>query len=222
MDRTRFEVLTAVMAAAGAGDSAAVFRLYDEFGGLLAVLLRKELRRQGVRRIDEEDLDGLVLDTCVVLFDIAPAWDPRHGVPPWTWARARMVELVRSWTGTHAEPFDDAVDETIPTPGIAGSTGELAEPAVEEVLRLLAAEREDCRVLAEALALLPDRSRAILLEVRLQACMGDPSPSQTVASDHGLRPDHVRQLAKRARDRLRALAATEPRFAALADMALVA
>ena len=90
------------------------------------------------------------------------------------------------------------------------------------MLAALAGARDDCRLLVEALDRLPARSRAILLELRLQACLGDPSPSHTVADDHGLRPDHVRQLAKRARERLRALAAADPRFAVLADMALVA
>ena len=66
------------------------------------------------------------------------------------------------------------------------------------------------------------RDAQILLEVRLQATSGDPSPAVTVGAEHGMRPDAVRQVTRRMRARLRDLADADERFEALAGLALVA
>lgn len=223
MEQERFQVLEDVMAAAAEGDSAAVFRLYEEFGGALSAALRRHLRHFGVSRIDRADLDGLVLDAAVALFDCARSWRPESGTPPWVWARARLADIAARWIGAHADRWTEEVEETLVDDWrVAPAPGPAAEPPPAAVLAALAAGRSDVQLVAEALDRLPARTRAILLEVRLQAALGDPSPAVTVAGDHGLRPDHVRQLAKRGRDRLRDLAATEPRFAVLAGLPLVA
>src|SRR5437763_863440 len=50
------------MGAMAAQDRAAIFMLYNEFGAPIAAIMRRELRRMGVERVDADALDGLVID----------------------------------------------------------------------------------------------------------------------------------------------------------------
>jgi hypothetical protein len=84
VETERFERLVVVMAAMAAGDKAAVFSLYREFSGQLAAFMGRELRRLGVDHAGAEDLDGMVIDACFVLFYCGAAWKPEGGALPWT------------------------------------------------------------------------------------------------------------------------------------------
>jgi hypothetical protein len=215
VEKQRFESLVEVMARMAGGDRAAVFTLYLEFGDHIAALLRRELRRVGVDHVDPDELDGLVKDACFALEKSAGAWDPEGGALPWNWAVKRLAAIARGWVGQHADAIDDhdvEAAEQLRAPGL--------EPEGLEVLEQLAPCHDGCSLMGEAFDHLDvtRRDRAILLEVKLQAAAGDPSPSVTVARHYALKPDAVRQIVKRTLDRLRDLAACEPRFAGLAEL----
>ncbi|CAN5722272.1 hypothetical protein BH10ACT1_BH10ACT1_29720 [soil metagenome] len=67
-----------------------------------------------------------------------------------------------------------------------------------------------------------DRDQVVFLETAIQASMGDRSPAATVARLLGLTPEAVRQQHRRVRLRLQRLAEDDPRFAGLAELAVVA
>ncbi|HET7487019.1 MAG TPA: hypothetical protein VFJ85_03765 [Acidimicrobiales bacterium] len=200
-----------------AGDMAAVFLLVAEFGDQIAMVLRRHLRDLGVADPRPDDLQGLVVDAGLALQERAGAWRADGGALPWTWADRRLRALASAHVGVRAGelPPDVAGPEAGPAPPV--------EADEVEVLHALARERPDCRLLLQALdSVASPRNQSILLSVKVQAALGDPSPSVTVARQHGLRPDAVRQVVKRALDKLRGLAAGDDRFAPLADLALLA
>ena len=173
-------------------------------------------------KLPAEDLDGLVIDACLEVASVARSWDPGKGAAPWTWALRRLIRLASDYVGFHADPLP--ADLVYRPDGSAGeglsSTDDTEAVAVLERLAVL---RRDCRQLLDALARVSTpRNRDILLEVRLQASLGDPAPAVTVGRSFGLRPEAVRQVVKRTRDAVGRLAAEEPHFAQLAAIPLVA
>lgn len=213
-----------MMARMAQGDRAAPFTLYAEFGPAIATAVRRELRELGVERIDTDDLEGLVVESCLALFACAPAWDPDRGALPWTWARRRLRALASAFVGVHhdvldCEGQDGGVGDDSHWPPVVGVE---PEPEELEVLARLARHDGTVGLLAEALQhVTTARNRTIVLDVKVQAALGDPSPAATVGALHGLRAEAVRQIVKRTLDRLRTLASAEPRFAPLADLALL-
>jgi hypothetical protein len=211
------------MARMAGGDRSALFELYSGFGDQIGRMLRSEFRRLGMDRIDPAEVDGLVLDACIDLSGRAGSWDPTRGVTPWTWAQFRLRNLVVA----HLGQFTDVLPEEGPAASVAvlggGGPGRgSADLDAASTLRNLAGRRPDLRLLQEGL----DRvsappQQAILLEVKVQAALGDPSPAVTVSQMTGIRPDTVRQIVKRILDRLCHLAAADPRFAPLADLPLL-
>ncbi|MGH9040879.1 MAG: hypothetical protein ACRDZ3_11675 [Acidimicrobiia bacterium] len=229
MDGERFERLEVLMGRMAAGDGDAVFELYWEFGAAIGRVLRGEFRRLGVERVDAAEIDGLVLDACIDLAGRAGSWDPERGVAPWTWARFRLRALVVAHIGqfTDALPGEGPAEVAGPVvaegPGPGGADpGADAGADAGTLLRALAASQPELRLLQEGLDLVSrPAQQAILLEVKVQAALGDPSPAVTVGQLTGVRPDTVRQTVKRVLDRLRRLAAADPRFAPLAGLALL-
>ncbi|HEX4905268.1 MAG TPA: hypothetical protein VFU93_07445 [Acidimicrobiales bacterium] len=211
--------LRKVMAAMAAGDRAATFDLYAEFGGPIRATVRRLLRRLGVDGAPAEDLDGLVIDACLELQSCAEAWDPDGGALPWVWAERRLLAVVSRWVGQHADTLEDR-GEVIERM-VATGAGASSEPTAVEVLARL--EDPTCVLLREALeAVATARDRLIILEVGLQRSLGDASPAVTIGPHVGLRPDAVRQVLRRVRQRLSALAQNEPRFAPIIDLELLA
>jgi hypothetical protein len=217
VETQRFERLVEVMARMAGGDRAALFTLYVEYGDHVAALMRRELRRLGMHHVEPDELDGLVLDGCLALFDRARSWDPDGGALPWNWAVRRLSSIAQRWVGQHADPRDHDVVAAEQLRAIGD------EPDGLEVFERLAPCHDGCALLVEAFdhGNVKPRDRAILLEVKLQTEAGDPSPSVTVARDYGLKPDAVRQIVKRALDRLRAVAEREPRFAGLTELPIL-
>lgn len=215
----RDQRLRVVMAAMAAGDRGATFDLYAEFGGPIGATVRRLLRRLGVESVPREELDGLVIDACLELQGCAESWDPEGGAVPWVWAERRLLAVVSRWVGQHADSIDDrheVIDLVVTSSGA---------PAVEPSPLELLARLDDptCRLLREALATIASvRDQSILLEVGLQRSLGDTSPAVTIGPHVGLRPDAVRQVLRRLRQRLSALAAAEPRYAPLVDLELLA
>jgi hypothetical protein len=211
--------LRVVMAAMAAGDRGATFDLYAEFGGPIRAAVRRLLRRLGVDSVAPEDMDGLVIDACLELQGCADAWDPDGGALPWVWAERRLLAVVSRWVGQHADTLEDR-GEVIERM-VASVSGASSEPTAVEVLARL--DHPTCLLLREALeAVASDRDQLILLEVGLQRSLGDASPAVTIGPDVGLKPDAVRQVLRRVRVRLSALAEKEPRYAPLVDLALLA
>jgi hypothetical protein len=217
VETQRFERLVEVMARMAGGDRAAVFTLYIEYGDHVAALMRREVRRLGVQHVEPDELDGLVLDGCLALFDSAGSWDPEGGALPWNWAVRRLAAIAQKWVGQHA----DTLDRDVVAAEQLRALGD--EPEGLEVFERLAPCHDGCALLIEAFdhGRVRPRDRAILLEVKLQTEAGDPSPSITVARVYGLKPDAVRQIVKRTLDRLRAVAAREPRFAGLIELPIL-
>jgi len=215
----RDQRLRVVMAAMATGDRGATFDLYAEFGGPIGATIRRLLRRLGVESVPREELDGLVIDACLELQGCAESWDPAGGAVPWVWAERRLLVVASRWVGQHADAIDErheVVDIVLTTSGA---------PAVEPSPLELLARLDDptCRLLREALATVASvRDQTILLEVGLQRSLGDTSPAVTIGPHVGLRPDAVRQVLRRLRQRLANLAATEPRYAPLVDLELLA
>ena len=218
MEAGWFERLEALMGRMAAGDETATFDLYREYGDAIGRALRGEFRRLGVEWVDPADIDGLILDACIDLSGRAGSWDPARGVTPWTWARFRLRALVVAHLGQFSDrlPEEGLAEMPAPTPGVETAAG------AADTLRHLAATRDDLRLLQEGLDLvcLPAQ-QVILLEVKVQSALGDPSPAVTVGHMAGVRPDTVRQTVKRVLDRLRGLAAADPRFAPLATLPLL-
>ena len=213
----REQRLRVVMAAMAAGDRGATLDLYAEFGGPIGATVRRVLRRLGVDTVPREELDGLVIDACLELQACAESWDPEGGAVPWVWAERRLLTVVSRWVGQHADAIDEKVeviDLVVPAPAPD------SEPNLVELLGRL--DDPTCRLLREALASVASvRDQAILLEVGLQRSLGDTSPAVTIGPHVGLRPDAVRQVLRRLRQRLSALAADQPRYAPLVDLALL-
>ena len=220
MDRDRTQRVVELMTRMATKDRAAVVSLYQEFGPTIASVMRRILGHFHVERIDREDLDGLVIDACLALYDCAEAWRPDGGAQPWTWAERRLRALVATFIGLHTDVLEDERADTLAAAEAAGLDEDPDELAVLDVL---AATGDRARLLRDAFGRVASpRNQAITLEVKVQAAMGDPSPAVTVGRRRGMKPDAVRQVVKRTLDGLRQLAATDPTYAPLADLPFLA
>ena len=218
MDRDRRARLEALMARLAAGDTGAAFVLAMDFSRPIGSAVRAHLADLGVHDIDRDELDSLVIDVCTMLAGIAAAWRADGGAAPWQWAYHRVRQVVSGFVGQHADGLDDALLD-LPAPAAAPG----AEPDLMAVLDGLCADWPLVALVREGLeAVASARDRAILLEVEVQAAMGDPSPAITIAAERGMRPAAVRQVVSRTRRRLHDLAKGDERFAPLAELALAA
>jgi len=216
----RIERVARLMDRMAAGDAAAVFELYEQFGSAITATVRRVVAGRGVTTLPHDEIEGVVIEVCIDLFGRAAGWSSDGGAMPWVWAERRIANLVDSVLGQHSDPLDvDRVDATISTPPNAPSGG---EPEVLDVLAIAARRRPECALLADALgSVATERDRRVFLEVGIQASLGDRSPAITVGALLGMQPDAVRQQHRRVKQRLRRLAASEARFAPLADLAMV-
>ena len=218
----RRDRLTTLMRAMAHGQHAAIFLLATEFGPQIGATMRRHLRRIGLEGVDAAELDGLVIDACIELSRVASGWDPDGGALPWTWAERRLRALAAAYVGIHADALDTERHEHLAATAEAG-TGDPSDPDVLEVLDQLASRRPECALVSEALGRVANaRNRGIVLDVRVQSALGDPSPATTVGRDVGLQPEAVRQVVHRTRRALRHLVDQEPRFAPVAATMLVA
>lgn len=210
-----------LMSRIASGDRAAVFTLAEFHGHRVAATVRRQLRRCGVERIAPEDLHGLVLDACIALIDVAGAWRP-GGAAPWNWAEGRVLNVVAGWVGLHADALDE--HERVRAERAVEQPASVLDEAVSETLARLVAEEPIVGLLMEACSevRVDEPALCCMLEYRIQQDQGDPSPAHTLAERYGCTPEALRQRVSRNRRRLRRLAADDPRFAAVADLVLVA
>lgn len=212
--------LAAVMASAAERDPAAVFALRESFADDLERTVRTIASSRGAR-LSADEVDQLAIDVAMELYALAPGWNPDFGVPPWVWARHRVAALVDGHVGQHTRPLElvDRAELDRPAPPASSDR----EPSVIEVIEQLAAEDASVALVRDALvAVASERDRALFLEVLVQTSLGDRAASATVAALVGMKPEAVRQQVSRIRRRLRELAATDPRYAGLAELAIVA
>jgi hypothetical protein len=215
--------LVAIMRRLAGGDEAAVVTLYERYGGPIAASVHR-VARQRRGRIDRDDLDGLVFEVCFELATIAGGWSPDGGALPWVWARHRVANVVDRVLGQWADPLDDervgALDRHLagaPSPPAVGGS-------LLGALERLVPDMASARLLAEALdhQRISPRDRELWLEYAFEKHSGNTSPAATVAPEFGMTEVSVRQAARRARQRLVRLAASDERFAPLADLPLLA
>lgn len=214
--------LEAVMSRLAAGDEAAVVTLYERFGGQIAGAVRAVARRRPAR-IERGDLDGLVYEVCEELRVVASAWSPAGGALPWVWARHRVANVVDRVLGQITEPIDEVrlaqLDHDRPVDATSAADGTMLD-----ALERLAPDLASARLLIEALdeVAISRRDRELVLQYAYEKHSGNASPAATVAPAFGMREPSVRQAARRARERLLRLAASDARYAPLADLPLLA
>lgn len=204
MDGARWEILVRIMHRLAAGDQAATFTLYTEFGGHIAAAVRRLAGPMGAT-LDADEVDGLVLEACLALLESAPSWDPDGGALPWNWAERRLRHIVAVHIGIYTDPLSDShdweLDAVESTPAAVASSDD--DPVA--TLARLAEVNPDAAAFRLALAgAASERDRAIFLEVCVQASLGDRGPAETVGRMVGIPGATVRQIVKRVRDRLRA------------------
>jgi len=223
MDAQRLHRLVEIMDAMASGDTAAVFALRAEYGGAIGAAVRDALRRRGAV-CPREEVESLVVDVCLMLFDTADSWSAQGGALPWIWAQMRVGNLVDRHLGQYADRFDEHDDACVGANSCVDcGRGWAEEPPVLDVLDRLSSAHPAARLLQEALdQVATARDGELFLELRIQELLGDRSPAVTVGGLLGLQPEAVRQQHRRVRLRLRRLAESNARFAPLAALPLVA
>ena len=205
--------------AAGAGDRSAVFCLYAEFGGHIGAAVRRELRRLGVERVGPEELDGLVIDACFALSECGASWNPAGGR---CHGRGRLAGCAASpRTGSASTPTSSMTSNWKRAPKPRRSQRRATRPS-SRCWHASPGTTSAAPWCSTAWSRWPADETGIVLEVRAQVASGDPSLALTVARRHNVTPEVVRQVTCRVRSRLAHLAATDERFAPLADAAMVA
>ena len=209
--------LAEVMSAIAAGDQAAVFTLRERFEPELTRAVRTiSSHRQA--RLGPAEVADIVVDVVLDLAELAGSWKP-GGAPPWVWARHRVAAVVDRHIGQYASTIERADLEPVAEPPAPAGH----EPEVLDLLERMAPDHPGLSKFRQALLVVASgRDRVIFLEFAVQVSLGDPSPANTVARLHGLRPDAVRQQCRRVRLRMQALAESDPHFGELAELGLVA
>ena len=207
--------LRRVMGGMAAGDAAYLFAFIETFGPKVRWVVRSILEGMGrhdiVRNADE--LDGLTLDACEVIFRRAAGWKP-GGAAPWNWAfRAIRAEVART-IGHRVVELGAGEDRD----GEVGSHGDVVFDSAVDDLAVLVRRHPRVAVLDRAIRSVGSaRDQAVYWEYRIQQGMGDPSPAHTVAERFGLKPDNVRQLCRRHGKKVWVLIDTDAEFAELRD-----
>ena len=207
MDGARWEILVRIMSRLAAGDQAATFALYNDFGGQIAAAVRRLAGSMGAT-LDADEVDGLVLEACLALMESAPSWDPDGGALPWNWAERKLRHIVAVQIGIYTDSLDDSHDRELddfgPSPEGIASGDDDPVTTLARLAEMNTAAAAFARALRDVAS---ERDQAIFLEVSVQASLGDRGPADTVGRMMGIPAATVRQIVKRVRDRLRAAGA---------------
>jgi DNA-directed RNA polymerase specialized sigma24 family protein len=231
VERARMGELAEIMSELAAGDETAVFALYERFGDKIGGTVRAVLRARGLTLVHDE-VDGLVLEACLAIAGVAGAWSPDGGALPWVYARRRIENCVDRVVGQYTVPLDDYLraveDGEAGYPPFTPPGGHAPLPvddrSLAQVLEEMSPGDDRCRLLHDALdrAAVSPTDRELTLQYAAEQGSGNRSPATTVAAMFDLRDAAVRQRVHRSKRRLRAVAASEQRFAPLADLPLLA
>ena len=208
--------LQLMMTGMAEGDPAFLFAFVDEFGVKVRWVVRGILTDMGRTDLvaSADELDGLTLDACEVIFRRAPGWRP-GGARPWTWAfKAIRAEVARS-IGHRVVPLTG--DEDLDGEADSCTGGAVADPTGDD-LGVLMQRHPAVRLLDEAIRSIGTRSvQDLYWEYRIQQGLGDPSPAHTLGERVGKTPMAVRQACKRHGDAVWRTVQADPRFDALLD-----
>jgi hypothetical protein len=231
VERARMGELAEIMSELAAGDETAVFALYERFGDKIGGTVRAVLRARGLTLVHDE-VDGLVLEACLAIAGVAGAWSPDGGALPWVYARRRIENCVDRVVGQYTVPLDDYLraveDGEAGYPPFTPPGGHAPLPvddrSLAQALEEMSPGDDRCRLLHDALdrAAVSPTDRELTLQYAAEQGSGNRSPATTVAAMFDLRDAAVRQRVHRSKRRLRAVAASEQRFAPLADLPLLA
>jgi len=204
-----------IMAGMAAGDAAFLFAFIEAYGPKVRWVVRSILEGMGrfdiVRNADE--LDGLMLDACDVVFRRAGGWKP-GGAAPWNWAHKAIRAEVARGIGHRVIELntDDDRDSEV------GHYGGVVSDLAADDLAVLITRHPRVGVLDRAIRSVgSERDQLVYWEYRIQQGMGDPSPAHTVGARFGLKPDNVRQLCRRHGKRVWSVITADPAFAELRD-----
>lgn len=231
MDSDELDELTGIMSRLAEGDEAAVITLYQRFGDRIAGTVRAVLRERGLSLVRDE-VDGLVFDACLAVAGVARGWSPDGGALPWTWARRRIERCVDRLLGVRTVPLDEhlhAVEAQYAGASAGAAGGSVAAGggdggSLSRALATLVPADDSIRLLDDAFdrAAVSPLDREVCLQYAAEQHTGNRSPATTVGAMFALKEPTVRQRVRRSRARLRRLAEAETRYAALADLALLA
>jgi len=202
------------MARMAAGDDAAVFTFARLFGDQVERAVRQAVGGMGRRDVlvDRDEINGLVLDVCLLIHDKAAGWQP-GGAPPWVWARSAIRQLVSRSVG-HRQVADETGIE-----GDVSSGNASVVDVTPDTWAALTARDEQLRLLDQALvACGSDRDRWVFLEYLTQQGSGDPSPAITVSAMFGLSPANVRQIVRRQKVKVRHFAESNEHHSSLLEL----
>lgn len=222
MDQQGFERVTTLMADMAHGDAAAAFALQAEFAPQLAAAVRRVLNGRGVE-LGRSELDEVVADVVLELFDHAAAWRPEGGALPWVWAQLRVANVVDRHLGHFTAAQDDEVEPAEAASSAGGGADAVEELPSLELLARLADRDHRLRLLCEGLAAVASlRDGELFLEMLVQEWLGDRAPATSVGPRFAMSAEAARQQRRRVTRRLRRLAATDQRFAELIQLPSVA
>lgn len=207
--------LDEMMAAMADGDEAFLFAFIEEFGPTVRRVVRSILTEMGRHDVvrDGDELDGLTIDACWVIFARAGGWRP-GGAAPWNWAYKAIRAEVARVIGHRTVELDGDEDRD----GEADPRGGAVVDLTDDDLGTLIARHARVRLLDDAIrAVGSPEHHEIYWEYRLQQGLGDPSPAITVGERVGRPPATIRQICKRHGDKVWRLVASDPRFAELRD-----
>jgi DNA-directed RNA polymerase specialized sigma24 family protein len=222
VEPARWDELVEIMGQLADGDETAAFALYERFGDKVGGTVRAVLRTRRLTLVRDE-VDGLVLEACLAIGAVAKAWSPDGGALPWVYARRRIENCVDRLAGQYALSLDTVGLDTLEDAAPAASAVDGERPLVDAFADLVAVD-DRCRLLHDALdrARVTSTDRELTLRYAVEQGSGNRSPATTVAAMFDLRDAAVRQRVHRSKSRLRAVAASEQRFAPLADLPLLA
>jgi hypothetical protein len=219
MEAAEQQRLQEIMTGMAAGEGRMVSALVDEFGARLKRVVVSIVFGFGRRDVlcGEREVHDLVLTAALALQARADGWDP-EGAPPWIWAEKAVRSAIAAHIGHATVDLDPELlvaglteQPELPFDGSAGLEGD-----AEAVLTRLAFIDDRASLWWSAVAqVTTDRNRTVYFEYEIQRALGDRSPSHTVATQQGLTPDNVRQIASRVRRRLADLIARDERYAEL-------
>jgi len=214
-----------------AGDPAFLFTFHERFGEKIGWVVRDMVR--GMGRLDilrnADEIDGLVIDACEVVFIRSAGWNP-GGARPWNWAAKAIRSRVAAVIGHRVVEFDDRGDDTCALAPAADATG--IEGEANGMQAGAADLTLDTGTIAEMLSADPraslldrairsvgrERNQKICWQYSVQKALGDPSPAVTVAGMFGLKPGNVRQIHHRQKAKVEALVNSDDQFQPLREI----
>jgi len=202
------------------GDAAFLFTFHERFGPKITWIVRDMVRGMGRLDIlrDDDEIDGLVIDACEVIYSRASGWRA-DGARPWKWARAAIRSRVAAGIGHRPVSFEEAYDHGLPVGDAAGADGEVsgllardADLTGDDIVDLIQVDPR-ARLLDRAIRSVGcERSQQICWQYGVQKALGDPSPAVTVARMFGVEPGNVRQIFVRQKAKVVALIESDDRF----------